>query len=583
MMLSAKFLLQILIAVCIPLFAASQATLRISQPSREQNNVSSAKQFIAGRTCTGCMVTINNDSVHVYTTGTFAAKFELSNGKNTFSVTAATPNGETTTKNITYYYNPPPAPAATSAFRIDFMEITPSGNLLLSEGDTLRIRMKGYPGVTATWLNNIVLKEIPASQTGGVPGYYSGMYVIKAADSLLNGKITAHLHRPNGETTTLVSPYHYSVMHNEIPFTGRAIDNMTYLTSSPRGDRLGPNKIGYLDKGVLLHIVGKQDDYYKVKLSSKTNAFIPEPLVDTEIPQEELPVSIADDAKIWGDEQADYISVALSDKLPYTSTQLVAAKKIMVDIHGVYSEKGLSTLLQNTKEIASVSWGQPAPDVCRMVISLKHAPWGYQIYYDNHRITVKIKRVPEKLSLSRLVIGIDPGHGGNNPGAAGLTGAVEKNYTLLLSLLLKTMLEREGATVIMSRTTEKFVANEDRLSFFRRANPDLLLSIHLNSSVNPVDVSGTATYYKWPFCEPLCSAIHKRLLETGLQDFGNNPDFNFILNNPTEFPDALIETLFLSNPGDEEKLLQPAFQQLLVEKIIAGLKDYLQEEAASGK
>jgi N-acetylmuramoyl-L-alanine amidase len=86
---------------------------------------------------------------------------------------------------------------------------------------------------------------------------------------------------------------------------------------------------------------------------------------------------------------------------------------------------------------------------------------------------------------------------------------------------------------------------------------------------------GTATYYKHPFCEPLNAAIHARLLETGLKDFGNNDNFNFILNNPTEFPDAVIETLFLSNPGDEEKLLQPAFQQLLVEKIVQGLKDYM--------
>lgn len=437
--------------------------------------------------------------------------------------------------------------------------------------------MKGYPGQSASWFNDVPLREMPVSQTGGVPGYYSGMYVIQPRDSLLNGKIMVRLRKQSGETAILGSPYHYSVMHNEIPFTGRTIDNMTYLTASPHGDRLGPDKIGYLDKDVLLHIVGRQGDYYKVRLSSRTTAFIPEPLVDTDIPQEELPISIADDAKIWGDEKYDYVSVALSDKLPYTSTQLVSSRKIIIDIHGAYAEKGLSTLLQNTKEITSVAWGQPSPDVCRMVISLQHAPWGYQVYYDNNRITVKVKRVPQNLSLKNLVIGLDPGHGGSNPGATGLTGAVEKNMTLVLSLQLKTLLEKEGATVIMSRTTEKFVANEDRLSFFRRTNPDLLLSIHLNASGNPVDVYGTATYYKQPFCEPLNAAIHERLLQTGLYDFGNNPDFNFILNNPTEFPDALVETLFLSNPGDEEKVLDPAFQREIVTAIVEGVKDYLRD------
>ncbi|MEC5147501.1 N-acetylmuramoyl-L-alanine amidase [Chitinophaga sp. 212800010-3] len=577
MTLSVKFFSQALIVLCIPILASSQASLRLSLPSRDQNNVSTAKQFIAGRTCVGCTVRINNDTTHVYSTGTFAAKYELPVGRSNFAVTTTSPNGETYTKDVVFYYNPPPAPVATSVFRIDFMEISPSGNLQLSEGDTLRIKMKGYPGQEASWFNNVPIREMPSSQTGGVPGYYSGIYVIKASDSLLNGKIIARLRRSNGETAVQGSTYRYSVMRNEVPFTGRTIDNMTYLTSSPHGDRLGPEKIGYLDKDVLLHIVGRQGDYYKVRLSSHNTAFIPEPLVDTEIPQEQLPVSIADDARIWGDEKYDYISVALSDKLPYTSTQLVAAKKIMVDIHGVYTEKNLSSQLQGTKEITAVSWGQPYPDVCRMVISLKHAPWGYQIYYENNRIVVKVKRVPEKPSLKNLVIGLDPGHGGSNPGATGLTGNVEKNMTLLISLQLKNALEREGATVIMSRTTEKFVANEDRLSFFRKTNPDLLLSVHMNSSGNPVDVYGTATYYKHPFCEPLCAAIHERLLQTGLNDFGNNPDFNFILNNPTEFPDALIETLFLSNPGDEEKILNPSFQREIVNGIVSGLKDYLEE------
>ncbi|WP_160714500.1 N-acetylmuramoyl-L-alanine amidase [Chitinophaga solisilvae] len=568
-------LVSILFIVVIPRWVSGQAFIRLSQPSREQSNVSNPRQFIAGRTCAGCSVTINNDSVRVYSTGTFAVRKDLSEGRNAFSITATDANGETYTKNVVWYYAPSPTPRATTAFRIDFIEIRPKGNLELSTGDTLYIRMKGFPGAQASWFENIPLRELPASQNSGVAGYYGGSYVIQPKDSLLNSRLRVQLRNSNGETTSLYSPYRYKVMHNETPLTGRTIDNMTYLTSSPEGDRLGPEKIGFLDKDVLLHITGRQGDYYKVRLSSRMSAFIPEPLVDTDIPQEAPPVSIVSDAKVWGDEQADYVSVALSDKLPYTTTQQVSPGKLIVDIHGAYAEQGVNALLQGTREITAVAWGQPSHDVFRMVISLKHAPWGYQIYYEGNRITVKVKRVPEKLSLSKLVIGLDAGHGGGNPGAAGLTGVYEKELTLRLSLLLKTALENEGATVIMTRTTEKFVANEDRLSLFRRSNPDILLSVHLNSSANPVDAFGTATYYKWPFCEPLNAAIHKRLVETGLRDFGNNSGFNFILNNPIEFPDALIETLFLSNPGDEEKILNPAFQQEIANKIVLGLKDYL--------
>ena len=55
--------------------------------------------------------------------------------------------------------------------------------------------------------------------------------------------------------------------------------------------------------------------------------------------------------------------------------------------------------------------------------------------------------------------------------------------------------------------------------------------------------------------------------------------YNFILNNPTEFPDVLVETLFLSNPADEEKVLDPGFQEEMVEKIVQGLEDFLKEAA----
>jgi N-acetylmuramoyl-L-alanine amidase len=129
----------------------------------------------------------------------------------------------------------------------------------------------------------------------------------------------------------------------------------------------------------------------------------------------------------------------------------------------------------------------------------------------------------------------------------------------------------------MTRTTDQYVANEDRLSYYRQANPDLLISIHLNSSVNPVDVHGTATYYKHPFCEPFNRALHAQMLGLGLSDFGNNGGFNFILNNPTEFPDALIETLFISNPEDEMHVLDEGFREQMVARIVAGIKDFLRE------
>ena len=66
------------------------------------------------------------------------------------------------------------------------------------------------------------------------------------------------------------------------------------------------------------------------------------------------------------------------------------------------------------------------------------------------------------------------------------------------------------------------------------------------------------------------------MLELGLKDQGNNSSFNFMLNSPIEYPNALVEMLYLSNPEDEMKILDEGFQQQVAEQIIAGIKDFLE-------
>jgi N-acetylmuramoyl-L-alanine amidase len=564
-------LLLLLLSIFAGIQVHAQAFLKMHQPVKTDINTSSARQYLVGHTCKDCKVLLNNDSVYVYPTGVFAIRRDLQPGKTTMTIHVTDPAKKVTIRTINYYFSPVPPVQVTSTFRMEYATVTPAGDLQLSPGDTLRIKVKGFPGCQATWINDTPLKE-------NVTGFYEGFYVIKHTDSLLNSRLAIFLKDKSGNTSVLQTNTHYTTLHNQL-LTGRTTDYLTYLNSSPEGDRLGPEKIGYLDKNVLLHITGKQDDYYKVKLSRGNYAFIPEAFVDTATLPEPIPLSIVNQAKVSSDAKYDYVSVALSEKLPYLSTQMVNPGKIIVDIHGAYSDQSaFIPEMGSTSEISGVNWQQVQPDIFRMVISLRHGqPWGYQLYYENNRLIIRIKRPPAKLELKGLTIGLDAGHGGSNVGALGAVGIYEKQMTLAIVLLLKDALEKEGVHVLTTRTTDKFVANEDRLDYYRQANPDLLLSIHLNSSVNPIDVKGTATYYKWAFCQPLNYCLHQRMMEAGLGDFGNNANFNFVLNQPTEFPDALIETLFLSNPEDEMHVLDEEFRHLMVNKIVLGLKDFLKQ------
>ena len=88
---------------------------------------------------------------------------------------------------------------------------------------------------------------------------------------------------------------------------------------------------------------------------------------------------------------------------------------------------------------------------------------------------------------------------------------------------------------------------------------------------------GTAVLYKHLFCRPLAQAVTARLLETGLPLFGIVQNFNFSLNGPTEFPEVLVEGMFMSSLEEEEKLADPAFRRKVAEKIAAAIEDYLKE------
>jgi N-acetylmuramoyl-L-alanine amidase len=77
--------------------------------------------------------------------------------------------------------------------------------------------------------------------------------------------------------------------------------------------------------------------------------------------------------------------------------------------------------------------------------------------------------------------------------------------------------------------------------------------------------------------------INKRMQELGLKQYGVIGSFNFMLNSPTEYPNVLVETLFLSNPAEEALMLDPVFQQQMAKKILQGILDFLAEAKKSGK
>jgi N-acetylmuramoyl-L-alanine amidase len=349
-------------------------------------------------------------------------------------------------------------------------------------------------------------------------------------------------------------------------------------------DRLGGAKMGYLDSNILVRIVDSFNTDYKVKLSASHSAYIAKTSVVLLNKQAAhvLPhnTHLSGNIKVYGDSAFDYVSISLDERLPYHGFQLIDPSRIAIDIFGVTSNTNWITQLRTTKEIKNTWYEQVEDDVMRVYIQLKHTQhWGHNLAYDSsgRRLVVRIKRQPP-LDIHKLRIAIDAGHGGDNIGASGVTSKIlEKNYTLLIAKELQKALKKIGVKkIFMTREKDTSLSMPERMEMLAAFNPDLLVSIHLNSASFDT-VQGTSTYYRYIGFRPLSVAILNQMLTLGLKEYGNVGNFNFALSGPTDYPNALVEVAFLSNPAEEKKILNPKFQKAAAQKIYLGIVEWLKQ------
>jgi N-acetylmuramoyl-L-alanine amidase len=232
------------------------------------------------------------------------------------------------------------------------------------------------------------------------------------------------------------------------------------------------------------------------------------------------------------------------------------------------------------KEIKNIYFDQVEDDVVHVTIELQHKQhWGYTITYNGKHLLILVKKQPALLQIQKLKIAIDAGHGGTNVGAEGITSHVsEKDQTLLFAKALQKYLKTMGVkNVIMTRTTDTTFGNTDRVLWLQQQQPDLLVSLHCNSSDDSA-TKGSSTYYKDIGFRPLSVALLKRMTAINMQEYGNVGNFNFLLLQPTDFPSALLEIGFLSNKSDEKKILSTKFQNLVAKQVYLGIVDLLNQQ-----
>lgn len=179
-------------------------------------------------------------------------------------------------------------------------------------------------------------------------------------------------------------------------------------------------------------------------------------------------------------------------------------------------------------------------------------------------------------SDDRLKVVIDPGHGGIDAGATGVSGKYEKDFTLSLSKKVEQLLKKESdIEVLMTRSDDTFISQESRQrpKYANEVKADLFISIHGNT-FSDSSVSGTETFYYHKNSQSFAEIMQKHVVEaTGFRDRGVMERDLFVVKE-TEMPAALLEIGYLTNQEDEAKMWMDDFQNRVAASIVAGIKEY---------
>jgi N-acetylmuramoyl-L-alanine amidase len=371
--------------------------------------------------------------------------------------------------------------------------------------------------------------------------------------------------------------------------------------------------------------------------------------------------------RVWPAPDYTRITLENDSKLKATHFLIKDPHRLVVDIEGVDLDLQLKNLIakidSNDPYIAQVRIAQNRPGVVRLVFDLKDEihpqvftlePVGeykhrliFDLYPANARDPIaellqkKIAPTPSEekkkpnsenkvareeeapTNFNRMVtIAIDPGHGGEDPGAVGNGGSYEKNIVLSIARRLKAKLEQiPNVRVMLTRDGDYFVPLQVRVQKARKVQADLFVSIHADAFVEPTargssvfalsEKGASSTAARWlankENAADLIGGINiktknqhlasvlldlsttaqindsLKLAKSVLSEIGNINKLHkaqveqagFAVLKAPDIPSILVETAFISNPEEEAKLTDNAYQDQMAEALSNGIRKYL--------
>ncbi len=351
----------------------------------------------------------------------------------------------------------------------------------------------------------------------------------------------------------------------------------------------------------------------------------------------------------------DYTRITLEDSQPliFSYQQLSNPARLLVDLEGVEFNSVLAKLPGRISAadpyIKQIRAGRNRPGVVRLVVDLKGkvkpqvftlkpvGEYGYRLVLDLYpadpidplmALLQKQPKLPQQQpgenpgEIARMVtIMLDPGHGGEDPGATGQAGTHEKNVVLSIARRLRKRIEAEpNMRTVMTRDGDYFIPLGQRVEKARRVQADLFVSVHADAFTNRtahgssvfvlsehgassaaarwlarrenasdliggVDLKVKDPYLARTLLDLSQTATSNDSMKLGRDVLGQLGDVNplhqgrveeaaFAVLKAPDIPSILVETDFISNPEEERRLNDDAYQDVIADAIFKGVKNY---------
>lgn len=350
-----------------------------------------------------------------------------------------------------------------------------------------------------------------------------------------------------------------------------------YLQHGNGGDRLGGSKMNFLAEGIALEAIAETGNLYAVRLGNDDLAYVRKADVDVAPAAVDMQTVNTGSVSLSNTGKSDRIVVSLPRRLAYYDRSEIDPSTILVTLYGAANNSNWITQRGDLGMVDFIDMRRDGSDRLTLVLRLKEKfAWGYSVGYEGNNLVINVRHRPESLDVKDLTIGLDAGHGGPYPGAISPSGLTEKEVNLDIVLKAADILRGMGAKVVLTRDGDTGPSMAERKAVWLDGGVDIAVSVHNNSSGNPLVPMGTSAYYKHICNRSLAACLHRSMLGLDLANFGLTGNFNFSLNAPTEYPNALVEVLFMSSLPEEELLADPDYRSRLAEKIVGGLIDYLE-------